>query len=442
VKIFWSWQSDTPGKTGRHFVRVALHEVVDEIKQSLEVEEPSEREARAELHLDHDRKGVAGSPDLARLILEKIEDSAVFIADVTPVGFVHEAPQDRNSNVVKKIINPNVAIELGYALHVLTDRAFLMVMNEFYGSRTDLPFDLQSKAGPITFNLPPDANRQVMEAERRSLKSKLLEAVKLCLAQRPEPSLPQQQPFAEAKAARPPALYFEPGEVLANFGHPGEQEHRLDSEQVAYIRLFPTYAQPPVGLAKVADAFATRKPCPMSMVVGGLSARNRYGPIIIDPLAATSIAGLTQGFASGELWGLNGKVFVPQQLQRGFPPRPEMVTVIPMIAFEKLHARVLLNYVTVAVSEFKLQLPYTVEFGAIGLKDACLAVPGPYGQGEIIGPVLESSIASRHSVEDAREASVLQVLRSYLEKFYDLAACSRAAVLTDEEIAAHRLPPR
>ena len=24
MKIFWSWQSDTPGKTGRHFVRDAL----------------------------------------------------------------------------------------------------------------------------------------------------------------------------------------------------------------------------------------------------------------------------------------------------------------------------------------------------------------------------------------------------------------------------------
>jgi hypothetical protein len=106
VKIFWSWQSDTPGKTGRHFVRDALQMVVNEIKQSLEVEEPNEREARAEIHLDHDRKGVAGSPDLGRLILEKIERSVVFVADVTPVGFVYETPQDQNSKVVKKIINP------------------------------------------------------------------------------------------------------------------------------------------------------------------------------------------------------------------------------------------------------------------------------------------------------------------------------------------------
>jgi hypothetical protein len=118
VKIFWSWQSDTPGKTGRHFVREVLQVVVDELKQSLEVEEPTEREA---LHLDHDRKGVAGSPDLARVILEKIEQSVVFVADVTPVGTVHERPDDQASKVVKKIVNPNVAIELGYALHALTD---------------------------------------------------------------------------------------------------------------------------------------------------------------------------------------------------------------------------------------------------------------------------------------------------------------------------------
>ena len=441
MKVFWSWQSDTPGKTGRHFVRDVLQTVVNEIKQSLEVEEPTQRETRASIHLDHDRKGVSGSPDLARLILEKIEQSIVFIADVTPVGTVREKPEDQNSKIVKKIINPNVAIELGYAMRALTDRALLMVMNEFYGERADLPFDLQSKAGPITFNLAPDATKPVIEAETHSLKAKLLEAVRLCLAGRPE-TVSQRQPFAEAKAVQPPALYFDPHEVLANFGHPGEQEYRFESEQVAYLRLFPTYAQPPVGLAKVADAFSTRKPCPMTMVVGGLPARNRYGPIIIDPVAATSIAGATQGFASGELWGLNGKIFLPQQLQLGFPPQPEVRIVIPMISFEKLYVRVLSNYVAVAAAEFKLQLPFTVEFGAIGLENSYLAVPGAQGNGEIIGPVMQSSIVSRHSLAEANEASVLQVLRSYFEKFYDMAACSRSSVLTEAQIAAHGLPPR
>jgi hypothetical protein len=76
---------------------------------------------------------------------------------------------------VVKIVNPNVAIELGYALHVLTDRAFLSST----GHAPIFPSTF-NQAGPITFNLPPDATKQAMEAARHSLKTKLLEAVKLC----------------------------------------------------------------------------------------------------------------------------------------------------------------------------------------------------------------------------------------------------------------------
>jgi hypothetical protein len=32
MKIFWSWQSDTSGKTGRHFVREALMDAIKQLK--------------------------------------------------------------------------------------------------------------------------------------------------------------------------------------------------------------------------------------------------------------------------------------------------------------------------------------------------------------------------------------------------------------------------
>jgi len=88
VKVFWSWQSDTPGNTGRHFVRDALADAIAQLRVEAELEEPDRTERRSELHLDHDRQGVPGSPDLARTILDKIGDSAVFVADVTSVGVV------------------------------------------------------------------------------------------------------------------------------------------------------------------------------------------------------------------------------------------------------------------------------------------------------------------------------------------------------------------
>jgi hypothetical protein len=283
-----------------------------------------------------------------------------------------------------------------------------MVMNEHYGSRSNLPFDLQAKAGPITYNLALDASKATIEAEARALKAKLLEAVRLCLSNRVE-TRAGRPPFVARESKQPPALFFEPQEPLASFGQPGEQEYRFDCEQAAY--------KPAFGLAQMAAIFEVRKPCPMSMVVGGLPARNHYGPIIIDPLAATAIAGLTQGFASGELWGVNGKVFVPRQIQLGYPPRAEYVMMVPMIAFEKLFVRVLTNYVAIASSELRLTLPYYVELGAVGLNGAYLAVPGAQGQGEVIGPIHEPAIASRHTLGGTDEAAVFEVLRSFFIRF-------------------------
>jgi hypothetical protein len=95
MKIFWSWQSDTPGNIGRHFVRETLEDAIRQLKEAPEIEEPPARETREDLHLDYDRKNVPGSPDLARLIFDKIEQATVLIADVTPVnaGWLEEAHQ-------------------------------------------------------------------------------------------------------------------------------------------------------------------------------------------------------------------------------------------------------------------------------------------------------------------------------------------------------------
>ena len=85
MKIFWSWQSDTPGKTGRYFVRDALSEAIAILKQPEEIEEPTQAENREGLHLDQDRQNVTGSPPLVDTIKQKIRDTAVFVGDVTPV---------------------------------------------------------------------------------------------------------------------------------------------------------------------------------------------------------------------------------------------------------------------------------------------------------------------------------------------------------------------
>jgi len=137
MNIFWSWQSDHPGNISRHLVREALELAVASLNEELAIEEPER-----EVSLDHDRKGVPGSPDLANVIFEKIRGCDVFVADVTPVGTTPSEP-------AQMLMNGNVAIELGYSLHAVTDRRLIMVMNAAFGARADLPLDLQHKAGPI-----------------------------------------------------------------------------------------------------------------------------------------------------------------------------------------------------------------------------------------------------------------------------------------------------
>lgn len=170
MKVFWSWQSDTPGRTGRHFIREILEDVIQELKIDSSLEEPS----REKLELDHDRKGVSGSPDLAQIIFEKIRSSMVFVADVTPVGKTHNDEK-------KDLINSNVAIELGYALEHVGNEGLLMVLNEAYGNRDSLPFDLKHKAGPISYNLPNTATKQQIEAARKKLHVDFKIALKACL---------------------------------------------------------------------------------------------------------------------------------------------------------------------------------------------------------------------------------------------------------------------
>jgi hypothetical protein len=66
--------------------------------------------------------------------------------------------------------------------------------------------------------------------------------------------------------------------------------------------------------------------------------------------------GLTQGFPTGELWGLNAHAF-------SFRGRQNLggsdIWVIPTISFEKLYVRVLQNYVKIALSDLGLLPPYS-----------------------------------------------------------------------------------
>jgi hypothetical protein len=125
------------------------------------------------VRLDKDTKDVAGIPDVANTILDKIRSCDLFLADISFVGSVFGDQKEKND----LIPNPNVMIELGYALSELGWDRIIYVMNLHYGNQDQLPFDLRNRRWPLTYLLPPDADETIRSAEKEKLAKGLKDAI-------------------------------------------------------------------------------------------------------------------------------------------------------------------------------------------------------------------------------------------------------------------------
>lgn len=178
MKIFWSWQSDNHQPSGRHFVREVLSALVAELNAEAVTEDAERPEGDGDgdgegtegrIQVDHDTLDVGGSPPIADTILRKIGEAAVFVADVTPVG---------RTKGGKLLPNPNVMIELGYAMKVLEQERILLVMNSAEGAALrHLPFDLRHWRGPVTYTLNRDADERQRAMVARELKDGLRQRI-------------------------------------------------------------------------------------------------------------------------------------------------------------------------------------------------------------------------------------------------------------------------
>lgn len=108
MKVFWSWQSDTLAKNNHFFVRDALTLALQQVANDLDLTEAERPE------IDHDTKGEPGLVSIVDTIFEKINQSAVFVGDLTFIGTTEKG---------KLLPNPNVMIELGHAMTQLVSRA-------------------------------------------------------------------------------------------------------------------------------------------------------------------------------------------------------------------------------------------------------------------------------------------------------------------------------
>jgi hypothetical protein len=125
--LFNSWQSDTPFNSKA--IRAALREACNKIETKI---------AGAHFKIDEAASNQVGSLHIPSSILLNISKSDIFISDLSTVG---TTPDEK-----KKLQNPNVLIELGYAISQLGWDRIIILFNKDNGEFKDLPFDIEKRS--------------------------------------------------------------------------------------------------------------------------------------------------------------------------------------------------------------------------------------------------------------------------------------------------------
>ncbi|WP_431136947.1 hypothetical protein [Psychroserpens mesophilus] len=126
IIVFYSWQSDLPKETNLNGIRQSLRISANEVENSIK---------DISVKLDEATRDKAGSPNIPFTIFEKISKADIFICDLTTIN----SSDTKN----RKVSNPNVLIELGYAVAELGWERIILLFNKAFGTfPQDLPFDI------------------------------------------------------------------------------------------------------------------------------------------------------------------------------------------------------------------------------------------------------------------------------------------------------------
>lgn len=156
--IFYSWQSDLPNNTNRGFIEASLEKAIKGI---------SGQKVHLEVAIDRDTQNSSGTPDIAKTLFEKIDRCQVFVADVSLIN-----------TEGKRMPNPNVLLELGYAAKCVGWENIICVYNTEFGEPEELPFDLRFRR-PLQYKVSKDAPKA---KERNGLAEIFQKALRAVLA--------------------------------------------------------------------------------------------------------------------------------------------------------------------------------------------------------------------------------------------------------------------
>lgn len=160
--IFYSWQSDI--KVNRNFILNCIEKAIKEIKKK------HNATLSLEINIDRDTKNNSGSPSISDTIFRKIEICDIFICDVTIV----------NKTLLTSLFggrispNPNVLVEMGYAVHVLGWDRVICIANLEFSKIEELPFDIRGHRISTFIKTDNDSKKQFSSLLSNAIESIVL----------------------------------------------------------------------------------------------------------------------------------------------------------------------------------------------------------------------------------------------------------------------------
>ncbi len=152
ITVFFSWQNDK--NNNRYQYR-------NDIEKAIKLLNSTQNDYQ--FKYDEATRNTSGCPDISSTLFKKIKSCDIFIADVSKV-----LELKKNSTVVKHIPNPNVMIELGYALALKPDEKIILI-HDNESEIALLPFDINHRR--LT-KLNPNKNNKKQTKKNNGNKNK------------------------------------------------------------------------------------------------------------------------------------------------------------------------------------------------------------------------------------------------------------------------------
>lgn len=402
--IFFSWQADNPNRVGRSFLRSILEEVCAEISSETAIDEA--------IRVDSDTQGVAGQPPIAETILKKIDESAVFVADMTFTGARTDG---------RPTPNPNVLIEYGWALKSLGHNRVICVMNTAYGnpSHESLPFDLAHLRWPIGFHLGEDAPPEVKASEKKKVLRVLREAIQASLRTVPSPPLESPVEFKEALTKDLPGRFRGKGEAI------GFEEERLTgrtsevflSEGPAmWLRLMPAIDPGKHWTTRELKEKSSSYLLPLLHPAGGYSYLRAFDGFAMYWVGAKGmsashpdallISSLAFAFRSGEIWSIDTDLLT-------YTPDKLFVSEIETAFMEGIY-----NY-SLFLQDLGVAPPYRWKAGIVGARGRRLVYPAKPGYQWLgPGPLCATDLIEAEGILVERENATTALL-PFFERVFE-----------------------